>query len=59
MEQKVSIFSFPKLEQAEAEPMIQALTKLLKKYHIEPIIVIGDFNTIPKEEFLKAIKGIK
>ena len=59
MEQKVTIFSFPKLEESEAKPMIEALTKLLKQYHIEPIIVIGDFNTIPKKEFLDAIKEIR
>jgi len=59
MEQKVSIFSFPKLEVAEAKLMIEDLTKLLKKYHIEPIIMIGDWHTIPKEQLLKAIKEIE
>ena len=59
MEQKVTIFSFPKLEEGEAKLMIEALTKLLKQYHIEPIIVIGDFNIIPKKEFLDAIKEIR
>jgi len=59
MEQKVSIFSFPGIEPAEAKLMIEDLTKLLKKYHIEPILVTGDIHTIPKAELLKAIKEIK
>ncbi len=59
MEKKVSIFSFPKLEQGEAKLMIEDLTKLLKRYHIEPIIMIGEWHTIPKAELLKAIKDLK
>ncbi len=59
MEQKVSIFSFPKIEPSEAKLMIEDLTRLLKKYHIEPILVSGDIHTIPKKEFLNAIKEMK